>query len=351
MTSCSPEPSSIVIMGFNSLAQLLAVTQAAAYVVARKKNDQLAKKNCVRKKRKNGIQKNKTIRTRDRRTVTQVYNCLGPSYFRKAYRMTFETFWILHAKLRHGIQMQTKELVKDRNAKRIVKDPSRKGHGRQTAFHFHNGTVHSSVRLACAIRYFAGGAAYDLMAIYGLSYSEVMNSVWIVVEAINHHDEFIIEYPSDHAKQEEIAAVFREKSEVDFDNCAGCIDGLLIWIHKPTKKEQEHSSTDAAKFLCSRKNKYGLNLQGVADSRGRILDFSIVYGGASSDCIAFEASNLWKRLEKGLLKPGLVLFGDNAYLNTPYMATPYGNVGPGAKDNYNYYHSQVSPAGDGGREA
>ena len=43
----------------------------------------------------------------------------------------------------------------------------------------------------------------------------------------------------------------------------------------------------------------------------------------------------------GFLKPGLCLFGDNAYVNTPYMATPYKNVGSGVKDDYNFYHSQV----------
>ena len=40
-----------------------------------------------------------------------------------------------------------------------------------------------------------------------------------------------------------------------------------------------------------------------------------------------------------------VLFGDNAYLNSSYMATPYPNVANNpahkSKDNYNFYHSQL----------
>ena len=43
------------------------------------------------------------------------------------------------------------------------------------------------------------------------------------------------------------------------------------------------------------------------------LDISIVYGCASSDCQAFEASDLYTCLENGLLKDGCALFGDNAY--------------------------------------
>ena len=53
---------------------------------------------------------------------------------------------------------------------------------------------------------------------------------------------------------------------------------------------------------------------------------SITYGGSSSDCLAFEASDLYKRLANGLLTSGLVLFGDNAYLNSNFMAAPYPNV-------------------------
>ncbi len=88
----------------------------------------------------------------------------------------------------------------------------------------------------------------------------------------------------------------------------------------------------------------------MSDCRGRILDISIKCGGASSDCLAFEASELYKRLENGLMKQDVdnqrfVLFGDNAYLNTAYMAVPFPNVARdpnhAAEDNYNFYHSQL----------
>jgi hypothetical protein len=70
------------------------------------------------------------------------------------------------------------------------------------------------------------------------------------------------------------------------------------------------------------------------------LDISILYGGSSSDCIAFEESKLWARLEyDGLLAPGLFLFGDNEYLTASFFATPYTNVSQGPKDDYNFFHS------------
>ncbi len=95
--------------------------------------------------------------------------------------------------------------------------------------------------------------------------------------------------------------------------------------------------------FCGRKRKFGLNCQAVSNVRGRILDLSIGLPGASSDCIAFEGSDLYERLEDGLLKNGLVLYGDNAYINTRYMATPFPNVSSGSKDDYNFFsHSYAS---------
>lgn len=96
------------------------------------------------------------------------------------------------------------------------------------------------------------------------------------------------------------------------------------------------------KYFCGRKHKYGLNMQAVCDHNGRFLDVSIMYGGASSDILAFEASALYGKLKHdSLLAPGLCLFGDNAYLNSSFMATPYAGKVTKEQDAYNYYHSQV----------
>ena len=183
------------------------------------------------------------------------------------------------------------------------------------------------------------------MCKYGMLHASVFVSVWVDIEAIKNTEEFDIEYPSSHEDQIRIAHAFEQKSKVGFDNCVGAIDGMLIWMHKPSKKEAKLSKVDQKKYLCGRKHKFGLNCQAVCDVRGRILDMSISYGGSSSDCLAFENSNLYHRLEQGLLCHGYVLFGDNAYLNSSYLATPYPNVAgkehEKSKDNYNFYHSQL----------
>ena len=89
-------------------------------------------------------------------------------------------------------------------------------------------------------------------------------------------------------------------------------------------------------FFC-RKGKFGLNCQTVSNVRGRFLDISIGLPGESSDCIASEGSDLYERLESRLLKNGLFLYRDNAYIKTRYMATPFPNVLSGCNEDYNFF--------------
>lgn len=280
---------------------------------------------------------------RRRISVLEVYTSMGPRVFRRAFRMTFDSFWHLYSILSTHISTAALE------GRNYVPKGGRDG-GNYSLPPIPNGEIPSNVRLGAAIRYFAGGSPYDIMCVFGISYSEVLTSVWIVVEAIHKCPQFEISYPEGVEEQREIAAGFEAASTPGIRNCAGAIDGILIWMLKPSLKQAEKSGVDQKKFLCGRKHKFGLNCQAVSDCRGRILDISIKYGGASSDCLAFEASDLHRRLEEGLMKKDgenerFVLFGDNAYLNSPYMATPFTNVSGDpnrvAEDSYNFFHSQL----------
>jgi len=41
----------------------------------------------------------KSARRRIRRSVEEIFDCLGPIYFRRAYRRSYESFWRLHSLL------------------------------------------------------------------------------------------------------------------------------------------------------------------------------------------------------------------------------------------------------------
>ncbi len=121
----------------------------------------------------------------------------------------------------------------------------------------------------------------------------------------------------------------------------GAMDGILVWIHKPSAEESVKAGCSETKFFCGRKHKFGLNCQAVCDSRGKFLEVSIVFPGSTSDCLAFEGMSLFLQLESGLLAPGLCLFGENANLNSICIATPYPAASGGSKDAYKFYHSQL----------
>ena len=255
-------------------------------------------------------------RVRTRLSVLAIYNQLGPIYFRRAYRMKYPSFLKL-------VGLVSTVLPERNCAMALV-----------------NGSISISVHLAVALPYFAGGSPYDITTTFGISFSEVFVSVWSIVDAINRCTNFDIEYPMTEEKQREIANGFHAVSGAGIKCCAGAIDGMLVWIHKPSRQCCTETSCADGKFLCGRKNKFGLNLQAVADVRGRFLDMSIMYPGSTSDCLAFEGMELYNRLERGGLHSDLCLFGDNAYVNSSYMATPF--IGSNqAQDTYNFFHSQL----------
>jgi DDE superfamily endonuclease len=280
----------------------------------------------LKARKKIGTRHGKKTIIRERVTPFDTYQTMGDYYFRRSYRMKYATFVKLADMLKEGI-------IKCSGA-----------HG--TPRGYVNGPITHDVRLAVAIIYFSGGRLIDAVQIFKIGITDAHRSVWYVVEAVNKFGgQMEIEYPADHNEQRAIAAGFAKKSKAGFDKCAGCIDGLLIWIHKPTQNECKATGVGATKYFCGRKHKYGLNLQAVCDASYRFLDLSLQYGASTSDFFAFNSSCLREKLEEeNFLCPGFHLFGDNAYVNTYYMATPYPGQNSNtdrSKDDYNFFHSSI----------
>ena len=270
------------------------------------------------------IQTRTSTPLRRRRSVGSLFRELGPYNTRRAYRMTEESFWELHRmiypKMKYNIVPPSSSTKTFRNGAR-------------------NGLIPSATRLSCAIRYFAGGSVYDIALAHGVSVRSVFISVWRVVDAVNNTPAFDIIFP-DHREQENISQRFKKKSKAGFDCVVGCIDGMLLWIEQPTKADCEITGVGPKKFFCGRKKKFGLNMQATVDDKRRFIDIDISHPGASSDYLVFAVSNLKRRLESDLLVAGKVIFGDNAYINTQFMVTPYKSPTE-LQDNYNFYHSQL----------
>ena len=231
-----------------------------------------------RERPRHGSRRGARTRERTRRTIDELYECLGPSYFRRAFRMDLDSF----RKICNILRPKLLQIM---------------GKNYHTVPYIPNGPISIEARVGAAFRYFAGASALDIMSSFGISHTEVHESVSYVIDAINETEYFSLEYPSSHELQHEIAAGFREKSTVGFAVCAGAIDGILVWIHKPTDKDCDEIQCSSGKFYCGRKHKFGSNCQAVCHCRGKILDLSIKFPGSTSDCLAFEGSKLYQRLK------------------------------------------------------
>jgi hypothetical protein len=262
---------------------------------------------------------------RTRNTVRAIMTVMGPQYARRYYRMETASFWKLCALLSPEIEKSC---------------PGCTLTGKRKRGSTSNGEIHPSIRLSCALRYFAGSDPLETATLHGISHTTFFESVWIVVNSINATKELNIRFPSDEESQRSMALEFFKKSKAKFASVVAAIDGILIWTTKPSEADCAQSSCGALKYLCGRKKKYGLNMQAACDARYRFVDVSIGHPGATSDYLAFMTSAFQQRLQGGLLAKGMVILGDAAYVSTSYMATPFKSCTE-RQDAYNFYHSQL----------
>ena len=157
-------------------------------------------------------------RKRIRCHVQSIFDEQGSYYQRSAYRMTAEDFWVLSAMITPYMKCG-----------KIHHSNPRKRNKHNTSV---NSVIPCSIRLSCAIRYFAGGAADDTAFVHGVSNTEVYDSVWFVCDAVLACPAMEIEFPTSHEAQYKMAKRFQEKSNADYDCCAGVIDGMLVWTEK-----------------------------------------------------------------------------------------------------------------------
>ena len=233
------------------------------------------------------------------------------------------------------------ELLKNGISEYIQKDQSRRSNGGK-CFHYCNGEITTEIHLACALRFFAGGSYLDITISHGIGKTDVYRSVWVVVHATNSCKDLEFHFPMTHEQCKQVAEGFAVRSKAGFNNCIGCIDGMLLWMEKPNANECQKVGVDSGKFFCGRKGKFGLNLLRVCDSMRRFTYISIQHPASASDYLAFVTSSLYVQFTEGEgLPKGFCLYGDNAYVNDTYMAVPFPNTSNGPRDSYNYYHSQV----------
>ena len=137
------------------------------------------------------------------------------------------------------------------------------------------GIISGEVRLAITLRMLAGGSYLDLGIIFGTGSTHpyaifrqvVMN--WICDDRLV--DISGVEYSKDEDRMNAVAMDFADGSNHLFSGCIGAVDGWIVKIQKPCKKDGVLNP----KSFYSRKGFYGLSVQAIVDKKKRVLFRSI----------------------------------------------------------------------------
>eukprot|EP00970_Alexandrium_tamarense_P014129 scaffold3895_cov97-Alexandrium_tamarense.AAC.3 len=130
-----------------------------------------------------------------------------------------------------------------------------------------------------ALRIAAGADPLDVATNHCVNDDQPMVSFWMVIDAIHKSSQMDIQFPTLHEEQEKVAKEFRSKSNIGISCCAGAIDSILIWIHKPSDADCATLGFGQTKFFCGRKKKFGLNVQAVCGAWRCFLWVVIRYPG------------------------------------------------------------------------
>ena len=187
---------------------------------------------------------------RKRRTLQSLKKEYG-SLFQCAYRMDYIAFKSLHCLLQKGIQEY------------IINEREINNGDNRLDFYMRNGWITTEIHLACALRYFAGGSYLDITLSHRIGKTDLYHSIWAVIHATNACTTLQFSFLTTSAECKSIANEFSHRSKAGFCNCIGCIDGMLVWTEKPSKKQCMEVGVDDGKFYCGRKGKFSLNLQAV----------------------------------------------------------------------------------------
>lgn len=264
---------------------------------------------------------------RERVTLDEIRVKLGSTAnFRRAYRMKPATFYKLHRELKPELN---RIFFPDGGG---LRDPEVSKY-----------LIDTEMRLSIGIRYYAGGSPYDIKLVHGVGRTSIFVSVWGVCDAVNNTPYLDIKFPN-HDEQRVIASGFEEMSGCDFPNVVGAIDGLLIWICKPSVKWCQELECNEGRFKCARKDKFGMNLQAICDNKLRFTYLDIHWPGSTSDYLSWITTSLCHSLEnpeENVLFDGATIIGDSAYVKKKYMAVPLRGVRYDHEDAYNFYLSQL----------
>ena len=206
----------------------------------------------------------------------------------------------------------------------------------QTMGALRGGVILPELRLYATIRWLAGGSYTDICFFCGISKTAFYECVWSTIHGINQAIE--IKFPSSPMECAELAADFETVSHRGvFKNVVGAVDGYLMAINTPKKKEAKNVRS----YFSGHYQRNGINVQACCDRHCRFTFIGIGGLGNCKDRQAIKESTLSTLIDN--LPPGYCCIADSAYQPTESLMTIFGGDLALIKDNdnYNYFASQL----------
>ncbi|XP_066596956.1 putative nuclease HARBI1 [Prorops nasuta] len=171
------------------------------------------------------------------------------------------------------------------------------------------------IKLQVALRFYATGSYLitcgDFCGISTKSAQRIVHTVSPRIAALCND---FIKFP---VECNEILRVQQENfKRAGFIRAIGAIDCTHVRI-------QSYGGNDA-EFCRNRKGFFSINVQAIADSELRLLDFVARWPGSAHDSTIFDNSSIKARFDSGEFGNCLLL-GDAGYRNLPYLMTPLQN--------------------------
>jgi len=188
------------------------------------------------------------------------------------------------------------------------------------------------------LRWLAGGSYEDISAIALMTVPSFFRYVNSGMSALLACELLALRFPKTRDEMKSQCDAFAVKStDGALRGCVGAVDGWLCRIKTPTKREAAHiTSYFSGHYHC-----YGINVQASCDHLSRFTSFSMKCPGGANDVRAFQLSSLHNTCANFPL--GVYLVGDNAYIPTEGMLTPF-TAADGMnerKDTFNFFVSQL----------
>jgi hypothetical protein len=199
------------------------------------------------------------------------------------------------------------------------------------------GAIIPEICVYCTLRYLAGGSYLDISDVAGISQASLYRVVWKTITAIVKCNELRITFPK---SKEEVTEAIAGFAGISTDgavyNCVGVVDGYLMRIKVPSKKEVGNVRS----FFSGHYQCYGVNIQAAADHQCRFIHLAFAAPGVTGDRDAIKQCSLYDLIEG--LPLGVCVIGDAAYQPTEHMVPVYQGADKLTTkyDNFNFFASQ-----------